>query len=143
VLLNYPPGKEVRFFVTHEESAATAALTALERDLAHLGRGPISLTPVSRWPASHVLRLVSGGVTVGVSVEGDVDLKKALERLVKQIGESDKECQRLQGKLNSPDFTSKAPPDVIADHQDRLRALARDRALLSSSESQLRAMLKT
>jgi valyl-tRNA synthetase len=143
VLLNYPPGKDVRFFVTHEESAASATLAELERDLAHLGRGPILLAPVSRWPASDVLRLVSGGVTVGVSVEGDVDLKKALERLVKQIGESEKESQRLQGKLNSADFTSKAPPDVIADHQDRLRALARDRALLSSSESQLRAMLRT
>jgi hypothetical protein len=30
---------------------------------------------------------------------------------------------------------------VITDHQDRLRALSRDRAMLTSSEQQLRAML--
>jgi valyl-tRNA synthetase len=141
VLLNYPPGKEVRFFVTHEESATIAILAALERDLAHLGRGQISLTPVSQWPISNVLRLVTDGVTVGVSVEGDVDLKKALDRLVKQVADTDKESQRLEGKLKSADFVSKAPPEVITDHQDRLRALSRDRAMLSSSEHQLRAML--
>ncbi|HEY6289220.1 MAG TPA: valine--tRNA ligase, partial [Nitrospiraceae bacterium] len=141
VLLNYPPGKEVRAFVTHEEPASSATLITLEQDLAHLGRGQISPIPISQWPTSNVLRLSTGGVTVGISVEGDVDLKKALDRLVKQIAETDKESQRLDGKLKSADFVSKAPPEVITDHQDRLRALSRDRAMLTSSEQQLRAML--
>ena len=142
MLLNYPPGKEVHAFVTHEEPAASATLVTLEQDLAHLGRGRISPAPISQWPTSNVLRLGTGGVTVGVSVEGDVDLKKALDRLVKQIAETDKESQRLDGKLKSADFVSKAPPEVIADHQDRLRALSRNRAMLTNSEQQLRAMLE-
>ena len=141
VLLNYPPGQAIRVFVTHEEPAASATLVSLEQNLAHLGRGRISPAPISQWPASNILRLVTGGITVGVSVEGDVDLKKALDRLVKQIAETDKESQRLDGKLKSVDFVSKAPPEVITDHQDRLRALSRDRAMLTSSERQLRAML--
>ncbi len=141
VLLNYPPGKEVRVFVTHEEPAANTTLGTLEQDLAHLGRGQISPIPISQWPTSNVLRLITGGVTVGVSVEGDVDLKKALDRLVKQTEETDKESERLDGKLKNADFVSKAPPEVITDHQDRLRALSRDRAMLTSSEQQLRAML--
>ena len=141
VLLNYPPGKEVRFFLTHEDPAAIVRLAALEQDLVHLGRGQISLTHVSQRPMSNVLRLITDGVTVGVSVEGDVDLNKALDRLVKQIAETDKESQRLNGKLKNADFVSKAPSDVITDHQDRLRALSRDRAMLTSSEQQLRAML--
>ena len=141
VLLNYPQGQEVRVFVTHEEPASSATLVTLEQDLVHLGRGQISPVPISQWPTSNVLRLVTGGVTVGISVEGDVDLKKALDRLVKQTAETDKESQRLDGKLNSADFISKAPPEVITDHQDRLRALSRDHAMLTSSEQQLRAML--
>jgi valyl-tRNA synthetase len=141
VLLNYPPGKEVRFFVTHEDPAAIVRLATLEQDLVHLGRGQISLTHVPQWSTSNVLRLIRDGVTVGVSVEGDVDLNKALDRLVKQIAETDKESQRLDGKLKSADFVSKAPPEVITDHQDRLRALSRDRTMLTSSEQQLRAML--
>ena len=141
VLLNYPPGQEVRVFVTHEEPAASATLVLLEQHLAHLGRGQVSPIPLSQWPTLNILRLVTGGITVGVSVEGDVDLKKALDRLVKQIAETDKESQRLDGKLNNTDFVSKAPPEVITDHQDRLRALSRDRAMLTSSEQQLRTML--
>jgi valyl-tRNA synthetase len=141
VLLNYPPGKDVRFFVTHEEPATVALLATLERDLAHLGRGQIELSPLAQWPTAKVLRLVTGGVTVGITVEGDVDLNKALDRLSKQIAETNKESQRLDGKLKSADFVSKAPPEVITDHQDRLRSLDRDRGMLTSSEQQLRAML--
>ncbi|MBD0315778.1 MAG: hypothetical protein ICV75_03715 [Nitrospiraceae bacterium] len=74
-------------------------------------------------------------------VEGDVDLNKALDRLLKQIAETNKELQRLEAKLSSADFVSKAPPEVITDHQQRLALLGRDRALLASSEQQLRAML--
>jgi len=143
VLLNYPPGKLVRFFVTHEEPTASTKLDQREQDLAHLGRGQILPTHVPQWSTSNVLRLVIDGLTVGVSVEGDVDLNKALDRLLKQIAETDKESQRLDGKLKSTDFVSKAPPEVITDHQDRLRALSRDRAMLTSSEQQLRAMLGT
>ncbi len=140
VLLNYPPGKELRVFVAHEEPSANTTLGMLEQDLAHLGRGRISPIPISEWPMSNVLRLVTAGVTVGVFVEGDVDLKKALDRLVKQTEETDKESQRLDGKLHNADFVAKAPPEVIADHQDRLRTLSRERTMLTSSEQQLRAM---
>src|SRR4029077_11264830 len=121
--------------------AANVRLATLEQDLAHIGRGRISPAHIPQWSMSNVLRLVIDGLTVGVSVEGDVDLNKALDRLVKQIEETDKESQRLDGKLKNGDFVSKAPPEVITDHQDRLRTLSRDRAMLTSSEQQLRAML--
>ena len=140
-LLNYPPGQEIPIFVAHEELAASAELVTIEQHLAHIGRGRISRLPISEWPTSNVLRLVADGTTVGLSVEHGVDLQKALDRLMKQIVETDKESRRLDGKLNSADFVSKAPPEVIADHRDRLRAFSRDRAMLTNSEQQLRAML--
>ncbi|MDZ4853674.1 MAG: valine--tRNA ligase [Nitrospirota bacterium] len=140
-LLNYPPGHEIPVFVAHEEPAANTVLVTIQENLAHIGRGRISPLPISEWPTSDVLRLVADGITVSLSVEPGVDLQKALDRLMKQIAETDKEAQRLDGKLNSADFVSKAPPEVIADHRDRLRALSRDRAMLTNSEQQLRAML--
>jgi valyl-tRNA synthetase len=99
------------------------------------------MIPASEWPDGRLLRLVAGGVTVGITVEGDVDLNKAVDRLTKQIADTDKEALRLDGKLKNAEFVSKAPPEVIADHQDRLQSLARDRSLLANSERQLRAML--
>ena len=95
----------------------------------------------SEWPKTQILRLVSEGLTVGIAVEGDVDFKKALDRLAKQIADADKETARIEGKLKSADFVSNAPTDVITEHRDRVRSLTRDRAMLVSSEQQLRAML--
>ncbi|HEX7765350.1 MAG TPA: hypothetical protein VF443_01460, partial [Nitrospira sp.] len=116
-------------------------LQALKNDLAHLGKGSLTLAPIAEWPTTQILRLVTEGLTVGIAVEGDVDLKKALDRLLKQIAETEKEAQRIEGKLKSADFVSNAPPAVITEHQERVRSLTRDRAMLASSEQQLRAML--
>jgi valyl-tRNA synthetase len=113
----------------------------MKPDLAHLGKGSLTLAPIADWPTTKILRLVTEGLTVGIAVEGDVDLKKALDRLLKQIAEAEKETQRIEGKLKSADFVANAPPAVITEHQERVRSLTRDRAMLMSSEQQLRAML--
>ena len=141
VLLNYPPGKHVTCFVTHDDAATAQTLAALRQEFAHLGRGQFTLQPLAQWPDSKLLRLTLDGLTVGIHVEGDVDLNKAVDRLTKQIAETEKETQRLAGKLKNDEFVSKAPPEVIADHQNRLQGLSRDREMLASSERQLRAML--
>jgi len=85
--------------------------------------------------------LVTEGLSVGIEVAGDVDLNKALDRIIKQQSEQTKEIERLEGKLRNQEFTAKAPPEVITDHQDRRTSLLRDQAMLTSSEQQLRAML--
>ena len=76
-----------------------------------------------------------------VLVAGDVDVNKALDRILKEQSEQAKEIERLEGKLRNQEFTAKAPPDVITDHQDRLTSLRRDQTMLASSEQQLRARL--
>ena len=143
VLLNYPQGQQIPFHVGHDDSNRHERLHQLQPHLAYLSRGATDVTPAKQWPALKLLRLVTDGLSVGLMVSGDVDLKKALDRLAKQLAETDKESQRLDGKLRNAEFVSKAPPEVIAEHQERVRALSRDRALLASSELQLRAMLGT
>jgi valyl-tRNA synthetase len=75
-------------------------------------------------------------------VSGDVDLKKALDRLVKQREEQQKDIARLTGKLDNSEFVAKAPAEVLTEHRVRLRGLQQDQAMLASSEQQLRALLK-
>jgi len=141
VLLNYPPGQQITFYVAHDEPQRQGQLDQLRTYLAHLGRGIVDLAARTHWPNSNLLRLVTEGLSVGIVVAGDVDLNKALDRIVKQQSEQTKEIERLQGKLGNQEFTAKAPPEVITDHQDRLTSLRRDQAMLASSEQQLRAML--
>ncbi len=142
VLLNYPPGQPMTFYVSHEEPQRHAHLNHLKPYLAHLGRGTVELTPTATWPIGNLLRLVIEGLSVGILVAGDVDLNKALDRLLKQQSEQTKEMERLEGKLRNLEFTAKAPLEVITDHQNRLASLRRDKIMLASSEQQLRAMLR-
>jgi valyl-tRNA synthetase len=143
VLLNYTPGQQITFYVTHDEPQKQGHLDQLRSYLAHLGRGTVDLAPTAHWPTRNLLRLVTEGLSVGIAVTGDVDLNKALDRIIKQQSEQTKESDRLEGKLRNQEFTAKAPPEVITDHQDRLRSLRRDQGMLTSSERQLRVMLGT
>ncbi len=143
VLLNYPPGRHIPFSVAHDDQAKHDQLHHVQRYLAHLSRGTADVHMPDAWPTGKILRLVTEGLSVGIDVSGDVDLGKALDRLAKQIGDTDKESQRIGAKLNNAEFVSKAPADVIAEHQERLQTLSRDRALLASSQDQLRTMLGT
>ncbi|BFU91712.1 MAG: Valine--tRNA ligase [Nitrospira sp.] len=143
VLLNYSPGQQIPFHVGHDDPNKQNQLHELQRHLAHLSRGIAEVSPPRDWQAARLLRLVTEGLSVGTVVSGDVDLKKAIERLAKQITDTDKELQRVSGKLKNAEFVSKAPPDVITEHQERVQTLSRDHALLADSERQLRAMLAT
>jgi valyl-tRNA synthetase len=138
-LLNYPSGQQIQFFVRHNELQAQVWLTQHETYLTRLARGTWNQT--AQWPTTRLLRLVTEGLSVGVTVASDVDVKKALERIVKQKSEQAKEIERLESKLRNSDFVAKAPPEVIEDHQERVRSLKLDQAMLASSEQQLRTML--
>lgn len=141
VLLNYPPAQPIQFAIAHDDTAHRGQVEALHPHIAHLGRGTIERE--SDRSTVKRLRMVTEGLTVAVTVADDVDVQKALDRLVKQQDEQAKEINRLEGKLGNAEFTAKAPPEVIADHQQRLRTLRGDQSILGSSAAQLRAMLGT
>ena len=142
VLLNYPPGQHIDFSVDHDDPGKLRQLKELEPHLAHLGRGTSNVSAQTAWAPARRLRLVGEGLTVGLSVSGDVDLKKALDRLVKQREEQAKDIARLTGKLENEDFVAKAPAEVLTEHRARLRSLQQDQMMLSSSEQQLRTLLE-
>jgi valyl-tRNA synthetase len=142
VLLNCPPGQQIEFGMSHEDADKQRQLQQLESHVAHLSRGVPHITPQAGWRTAQRLRLVAEGLTIGLIVSGDVDLKKALDRLVKQREEQEKDIARLSGKLDNPDFVAKAPAEVLTEHRARLQGLQNDQAMLASSEQQLRVLLK-
>ena len=81
-------------------------------------------------------------MTMGIVVEGTVDLNKALTRLSKQLTDCSKEAGKIEAKLAKADFTSKAPPEVVAEQEARLRTLRHERDMMTNSQSQLRAMME-
>jgi valyl-tRNA synthetase len=63
-------------------------------------------------------------------LEGLSDVAAEKARLTKELDKTEGEIAKAEQKLNNPNFTSKAPPHVLQDHQQRLAdwQAKRDRA---------------
>ncbi|MGL4563077.1 MAG: valine--tRNA ligase [Brevinema sp.] len=57
---------------------------------------------------------------VFLNLEGIIDKKKEMERLQKEIERLEKAEKSVNGKLNNPQFTTKAPQAVIKKEQEKL-----------------------
>ncbi|MCY4612833.1 MAG: valine--tRNA ligase [Nitrospira sp.] len=140
-LLDYAPSQSLTILATAKDAEEIARLNEIRHHVAHLCRGTVSIADQDTWPDDHVLHLAVGSFMVGITIEGEVDLKKALARIKKQSETKQKEAARLQGRLASPDFAAKASPDVIQESKDRLSLLTAELSLFTSSEKQLRKMV--
>ena len=140
-LLDYGPSKILTIWGTANDPVDLARLLETRPHVETLCRGTVSITNQNEWPTDRILHLVIGSSTVGMTIEGDVNLNKALDRVKKQSQTKQKEADRLQGRLASPDFTAKASSDVVQESQERLARLTAELSLLSNSERQLLAMV--
>ncbi|HZS11530.1 MAG TPA: valine--tRNA ligase [Nitrospirales bacterium] len=140
-LLNYPPGQTVAVYAATREAAEQARLTRVKDYIEHLTRGRVTVAAPEHWPTEHVLRFAVEGLTVGLTVEGDVDLQKTLGRVGKQRSDTAGDLARVQAKLASADFVRAAPADVVAEHRERLQHLQEQQTIQASTEAQLRAMI--
>jgi valyl-tRNA synthetase len=53
-------------------------------------------------------------------LEGHVDKTAEIARLKKELEKYEGEIAKVEQKLNNPNFTSRAPAAVLAEHQQRL-----------------------
>ena len=91
---------------------ATADITALTR-----AESVDVMTPeqADAAPVAKALAGVSGELQVMLPIEGLVDLDALRGRLEKDIAKADKEIKGLAGRLANPNFTDKAPAEVVAE----------------------------
>jgi valyl-tRNA synthetase len=140
-LLNYPPGKAISVLGDAQAPVNLNVLQKHQSLIAHLGRATLQVAPSKEWPAKNALQWGIGGLKVGVLVEGEVDLGKVLDRIRKERDEKIKESTRIDAKLKNREFTDKAPPEVVTEHELRLHVLRREHDQLTSSEQQIQDML--
>ncbi|CAI4031782.1 Valine--tRNA ligase [Nitrospira tepida] len=141
-LLNYSPAVQVAFFVECQQAGNTSALSRMTAYLSALAKGPAQVAASQGWPSEKLLQLTRQGTTIGLTVMGQVDLQKALARIAKQRDDEALERTRLEGKLKNQEFVAKAPPEVVAEHQQRLVLIQDNQAILDSSLTQLTNMLE-
>ena len=70
-------------------------------------------------PGDDRVNLVVAPVEISLPLEGLIDLDAELARLVKELGETQAQIQRLENLLASP-FAQKAPAEVVAKEREKL-----------------------
>ena len=82
-------------------------------------------------PAKGTPSIHSDVGTLFLPLEGLVDVEAEKARLQKELQKTEAEIEKVQQKLNNPNFTGKAPAHVLQEHQQRLAEwqAKRDRVL--------------
>jgi valyl-tRNA synthetase len=134
--LNIPPAQKLRAGLKTRERAADLIRTHGEGDIIRLARlSAFQAAPTLEKPPDAVANAIPIG-EVFIVLEG-VDLDKERSRLSKNLREVQAELTRIEAKLNNPQFTAKAPPEVIADHDRRRSELSEQHRTLSEQLARL------
>ncbi|MCS6296911.1 MAG: valine--tRNA ligase [Nitrospira sp.] len=136
-ILGYPAGKHLHFMV-HGKTDKIYSAIQKHKDLIEFMENVDSLRVAETFNASNpgYLILTGGSLQVRTSME-DADLQKAESNVVKQRELLRKEVERTQKKLDNPDFIAKAPPDVLNEHQERLKRESQMIQLLKDALGQI------
>jgi valyl-tRNA synthetase len=83
----------------------------------------VSRAPI---PQQGTIQLVVRGETVGLPLQGLIDLDAERTRLAKEMAKADADIARVDAKLNNPNFVARAPEEVVEEEKEkREEALAR------------------
>ena len=101
------------------EAAAT-----LEKERHQLSRlsfaEPLTIDPAAEKPRQALAAIVGDELEVYLPLAGLIDIEAEIGRLKKELKQVEKELRRAEGKLQSPGFLKKAPPEVVAKEKARV-----------------------
>lgn len=113
----------------------TARLAVHGGALKRLAR--LSACEASKTFAPHALQWQMGAEHYALVLENAAALRAQKPRLQKALADCESELKRLRRKLAQPDFAAKAPPEIIAAAQARLKAAQSRRDDLSHTLERL------
>jgi valyl-tRNA synthetase len=122
------PGQRVPARLSGVDEAGLSALAGVVSSLARFEAPGESFTP----SASIEVALPDGNVHVELDLSGTVDLAAERKRLEKDLAVAQKELTGCDAKLGNPNFTDKAPADVVAKIRSRRDAASADIARITA-----------
>jgi valyl-tRNA synthetase len=128
--LNVAPVQLLRAGLKTSAATAKRLLDYGEQDICRLARlSQFHVGPEVSAPSSAVVNATAVG-ELFVVLEG-LDREKERARIQKTLDAAHVELVRLDAKLKNPQFVTKAPADVVADHERRQSELRQQTLLLA------------
>ncbi|MFP4044231.1 MAG: class I tRNA ligase family protein, partial [Rhodosalinus sp.] len=133
--MHVPAGVYVPVLVTEMDAPGRRAWernAALIRRLARIE----SLEEVTAFPRG-TATVALEGTTLGLPLEGLIDVDEEKARLEKTQAKLDKEIAGLSGRLSNPDFAANAPEEVVEEARENLAARRDERARIAAALARL------
>src|SRR5256886_5564867 len=139
--LNLPPSRRLAATVFARDAAARQRLEAESPLIAQLARvEPLTFVDTPARPRDAAIETLDG-VELYVPLTGLVDdVGGELRRLERELGKVEEELGATAAKLRNPQFTEKAPEEVVDEVRAKSAQLEERRAALGRSLERLRAL---
>ena len=113
--MNVPPSRKAKLYIKTEDKEIFANGQNYFKKLASASEVEFVEADVEE----NTVSVVSNGAVIYLPVGDLVDIEKERERLTKEKQTLEAEVKRVQGKLNNPGFTAKAPAHLVEEERQK------------------------
>lgn len=134
------PGVKIPLLLQSESEAEREILSKGQtyiRDLARVDQLTVTSALDDTMAGSKLFAGVTGTVQVLIPLAGIVDITALQARLEKDLKKVEAEIQALSGRLNNPNFVSKARPDVVETTRQSLSEVEKQAEIIRDRLEQL------
>jgi len=114
--MNISPSKVLRVVVRTSDPSQEAILREGVGYLRGLAKCEVEYGPHLEKPFS-ATKVVVRGMEVYIPLKGVIDFEEEKERLLKELGKLTKELERVERRLSTKEFLTRAPAEVVAKEQ--------------------------
>jgi valyl-tRNA synthetase len=121
--MNIAPGKPLPVLLQHSTETDRARLERQQRALLTLGRLASVDCLGEEAQAPEAATALVGGMKILIPLSGLIDKAAEIARLTKEIAKLRQEAERSVAKLGNPNFTGRAPTEVVEKERTRVAEL--------------------
>lgn len=138
--MNIDPNKQVAVFLQDATETDEEYLARNQDYLTHFGKFEHIVTVADGKTTDSPATAVIGHMKVLVPLGDLIDKTAELLRLERERSKSEREMERIKSKLDNPNFTARAPAEVVSKERTRAAELASTLDQLRSQIEKIRAL---
>ena len=136
--VNAAPGKKSEVILNFTDESLRQVFVDNEGYLTVLAAAePVTMLAAGSDKPENAMAGVVNGVEIYLPLKGLIDVDKEAARLNKEMATLEKEVSRLEKKLGNQGFLAKAPAEVVAGEQEKLKGYQEKQAAVKERLSYL------